>query len=135
VYEDQHGNCDVPTKYSQDPPLGHWVAEQRKLRRRGKLCPSRVEALDSIGFQWVVGLGNNYPTGKWEAKFELLKVYEDQHGNYDVPTRYSQDPSLGQWVAEQRKLRRRGELRLSRVEALDSIGFTWVGRRRKENRA
>jgi len=129
-YKDQHGNCNVSgSNISVDLPLGRWVCEQRYLRRGGELLESRVQALDSIGFQWHVGSGNNYPTDKWKAQFERLKEYEDQHGNCDVPSRYSQDHSLGRWVREQRKDRRGGELLESRVQALDSIGFKWVVKR------
>jgi hypothetical protein len=57
-YKEKHGNCTVPTNYSDNAKLGTWVHHQRRQRRRfmdGKPChitPERLKALDQLGFVW-----------------------------------------------------------------------------------
>lgn len=46
-------------------------------------------------------------------------------GHCVIPIRYDGDPSLGNWVAAQRGLERKGVLRLDRKEELESIGFVF----------
>mmetsp|Transcript_8112 Transcript_8112/g.11682 ORF Transcript_8112/g.11682 Transcript_8112/m.11682 type:complete len:362 (+) Transcript_8112:143-1228(+) len=50
AYRTEHGHCDVPQKYEQDPKLGLWVSSQRVSR--GRISAERREALNSIGFVW-----------------------------------------------------------------------------------
>ena len=53
LYKGEHGNCNVLTKWPQNPPLGAWVSMQRKLANAGKLSPARKARLDTLGFDWV----------------------------------------------------------------------------------
>ena len=46
------------------------------------------------------------PTRKnraWDQSLEALVVYKNQTGNCDVPLRYAEDGTLGQWVTRQRQ--------------------------------
>jgi len=57
-FQDEHGHCAVPIKYSANPSLGKWVSNQRfhyKLRKEGKASPltdDRIAKLTSVGFKW-----------------------------------------------------------------------------------
>jgi superfamily II DNA or RNA helicase len=51
-YRDEHGDCDVPTKWPKNPQLGKWASKQRFVRKRGVLHPERKRLLDGIGFTW-----------------------------------------------------------------------------------
>jgi hypothetical protein len=46
-YKHQHGNCRVPRKYSNT--LHHWVDQQRKYFREGKIHQDRLQRLNEIG--------------------------------------------------------------------------------------
>jgi hypothetical protein len=52
-YRDEHGDCLVPGKWPQNPPLGTWVGKQRSAKKRGSLAKERVERLEALGFEWV----------------------------------------------------------------------------------
>jgi len=57
---EKHGDCNVPTRYTEDPSLGNWVCRQRsKCHEVGpdglpKLTKNRIAKLEEIGFQWEV---------------------------------------------------------------------------------
>ena len=51
-YNQQHGNCNVPSRYKEEPSLGYWVTNQRKAYHSEKLSKEHVKQLESIGFQW-----------------------------------------------------------------------------------
>ena len=39
---------------------------------------------------------------KWQVQYNKLKEYRNEHGNCNVPRRYEVNPSLGNWVKNQR---------------------------------
>ena len=51
-FKSRTGNCDVPTRYQEDPALGIWVVNQRSLRKAGKLNSAKQRLLEEIGFTW-----------------------------------------------------------------------------------
>merc|ERR1711903_249303 len=65
----------------------------------------------------------------WDAMFQLLLEYKDQHGNTVVPRRYNNNPQLGNWVGTQRSLHSKKELFRNRALRLESIGFVWCVQR------
>lgn len=58
LFKEEHGHCDVPRRYPDNPALGGWVQNQRyekKLLDEGKasgLTPGKLRALTNIGFNW-----------------------------------------------------------------------------------
>lgn len=48
-----HGSCDVPARWPDNPPLSHWVINQRQYRRLGKLNPEYERLLNDAGFIWA----------------------------------------------------------------------------------
>jgi len=57
-YKDVHNHCNVPSAWKDNPPLGKWVAYQRRKYRllmEGKsssVIDERIRRLESIGFEW-----------------------------------------------------------------------------------
>jgi hypothetical protein len=61
AYKAEHGDCNVPSRWVEDPQLGTWVGTQRKRKKqldRGKpgcgLTAARVAKLEALGFAWRV---------------------------------------------------------------------------------
>jgi hypothetical protein len=57
VYKRRHGDCNVPWRWAEDPPLGLWVKKQRIFKKAldrsepSKRMPAaRAAKLDAIGF-------------------------------------------------------------------------------------
>ena len=57
-YREKYGDCKVPRRFKDDPPLGNWVFNQRKRYREltadglPSMEESRIERLERIGFVW-----------------------------------------------------------------------------------
>lgn len=60
-YYNQHGHCNVPTKYKKDTALGRWVSTQRKQykdmkdNKRSLMTQEKIERLEALGFRWTLG--------------------------------------------------------------------------------
>jgi hypothetical protein len=130
-YHKIHGHCNVPKIYSENTKLATWVATQRKqyrLQQEGKTSPmthSRIQELESLGFEWKICLP------AWEDRLSELADYRKIHGHCNVPKKYSENTQLGKWVGTQRtnymmRLKgKRSQMTLSRIQALESLGFEW----------
>jgi hypothetical protein len=127
----QFGHCLVPNKYSASTKLGQWVATQRtnyKMYHEGKPSPmtaERIQELESIGFEWEP----NHVA--WRLRFRQLREFKAEFGHCRVPTKYSENPTLGQWVSTQRhnfKLFQEGKssrMTAERIQELERVGFEW----------
>jgi hypothetical protein len=62
---------------------------------------------------------------KWREFYDKLLDYQRGQGNLFVPSEYAKDPTLGNWVARQRRNYNSNELSNDRIKALDDIGFSW----------
>lgn len=119
IYRNEHGNCDVPVKWKENPQLGGWAAGQRALKKSGKLHPDRERLLDEIGFGWR----SDDNKEDWQTRFEQLKLYKERFGNCDVPVKWSENPQLGVWVANQRHHLKVGKLSDEKQKLLIELGF------------
>jgi hypothetical protein len=97
--------------------LGSWISNQRTNFKLGTLEPDRVAKLQEIDFVWDVR------DEQWEERFSELLTYEREHGNLDVPQRWS--GGLGSWVNNQRQSDKGGELSPERKNRLNAVGFIW----------
>ncbi len=123
-YRKQHGDCNVPFGWAEDPALAKWVKTMRAAQKRGELSLQRVRHLDAIGFTWDRG-GDE----RWEEMYDNLAEYRRAHGHCRVSTLCEEERALGNWVHTQRTFRRLGRLEAERIARLDAIGFTWDLRR------
>jgi hypothetical protein len=124
-----HGNCLVPSNYTEDRRLGTWVQRQRSSFKRELLSSVRQKKLESVGFVWQV-LNREYfileaNERRWYYQFQKVAAFKEKHGHTMIPQNIPGGPPLGNWINTQRVAFRRGELRPDRVEVLDHIGFTW----------
>ena len=114
----------MPLAAKDDFNLAHWVVDQRRARRKGKLSAERVQRLDELGFTWEITTEAKQEA-RWEAKYEALAAYRRAHGHCRVPLTVTDDFSLARWVFDQRRARRTGYLSAERIRRLDALGFRW----------
>ncbi len=133
-FKTEHGHCIVPVHYPKNPKLRGFVENTRSQWKAGELAPERIAKLDAVGFAWEPGRHPvsdvNGISPAWKVRFDELLRYRDEHGDCDVPTKWSKNPQLGIWVGNQRQERKRGVLHPERERLLDGIGFTWEKRGR-----
>jgi hypothetical protein len=126
-YRKIHGNCNVPTRYNENPKLGTWVGAQRIHYRlkRSYMTLSRIQELESMGFEWGTC------STAWEVRLSELADFRKIHGHCNVPVRYSKTPELGRWVVTQRYQYRfhlegkKSPMTTVRIQKLESLGFEW----------
>jgi hypothetical protein len=130
-YRKIYGQCNVPNRYSENTKLGAWVKNQRshyKLREEGKISPmtpSRIQALESLGFEW------DSHGAAWDDRLSELAEYRESHGHCNVLRKYSENSKLGCWVNEQRRNYRvyldgkKSSLTTVRIQELESLDFVW----------
>ena len=126
-YKDDHGNCNVPVKYEDNPALAFWVKTQRVNYKNETLAADRIKQLNEIGFSWKPR-DSKRPLGSaetWQRRYEELKAYNTLNGNCNVPSGYTGIPGLGDWVRNQRRLYKKDVLTAEFVNQLNDIGFTW----------
>jgi hypothetical protein len=147
AYRQRHGDCNVPIRWAEDPQLGRWVGNQRtrkKALERGDpskgMTAARAVKLDALGFAWKVSaaaISTQRSKGRqndasWEVQLAKLKAYKRRHGDYNVPRGWAEDPRLANWVANQRKYKKRLDhgdpqpgMTTVRSVKLDALGFVW----------
>lgn len=137
-FRSAHGHCQVPHDFKENPSLSRWVKRQRyqnKLLKEGKpstMSADRIERLDDIGFVWHSHDSN------WDRRFSELCEFHRLHGHVSVPTAYKKNPQLATWVKQQRRQYkmfshgRSSSINLERIEQLQSLGFEWSLRTRRE---
>ena len=159
IIKNEHGDCLVPGRYKENPPLGRWVESQRKQYRQyleaketgapsaGAMNDDRVALLEGIGFVWTVRKSSSkkspgyHKSGlTWDQRLDQLSAYRDANGDCDVPHNYELEPQLGRWVSNQRtayalyQQNKYSPLTQERIEALDAIGFSWTSPFRKNGK-
>lgn len=113
-FRQRHGHSQVPAKYSADPDLPRWMAKQRQAVHR--LTFDQIAQMWSLGFHF----GSDQ---KWMSRFMDLVEFRRQHGHCDVLTHRGPNPSLGQWLSDQRS--RRTGMSNQRRTLFDRLGIDW----------
>ena len=120
AYRAEHGDCNVPSSYTENPKLGKWVTHQRSFYNTNKLNSDRFKRLENIGFVWDVS------SAFWEEMYAALLVYRAEHGDCNVPAHsYAENPKLGAWVNRQRRAYKSGNLDTALIRRLEEIDFVW----------
>ena len=71
AYRQQHGNCNVPKRYTENIALGNWINYQRreykKYKRGSKsyMTEERIAKLEKVGFAW--SLANRHLS--WDDRY------------------------------------------------------------------
>jgi hypothetical protein len=130
-YCKEHGHCNVPRGYNDNPKLAKWIGTQRSnytLHLEGKRSPMttfRIQELKRIGFEWGVA------ATAWEDRLSAFADYRKIHGHCNVPDSYTGDTNLGKWVANQRNNCRlllegkKSPMTTFRFQELKRLGFEW----------
>jgi hypothetical protein len=139
VYTLQHGDCNVPKDWVENPKLANWVGTQRKYKKkldRGEPCEGmtvgRAAKLEALGFMWrAPAHGGCSNDAGWEGWLAKLEAYRREHGDCNVPQRWPEDAALGGWVGRPRWYKKRldrGEpckgMTAARVAKLEALGPT-----------
>src|SRR5690606_14324140 len=109
---------NVTDDWSAQPELAHWVAMQRRVKKRNQLSPEQVSRLEEVGFAWSTH------DGAWDAMFaKLVEHMRPMHNGKprDAPA----SDELRLWMLTQRQFKKRGDLDRERENRLNSIGFEW----------
>lgn len=109
-YKIKNGHCDnVPCRTK----LSSWVSQQRMSYKKGKLDDSKIERLNSLGFDW------DPVKNQWQRRFEALQNYKEKHGRFPP----SCERRLYSWMSSQRVAYKEGKLDAWKVEHLNRLGF------------
>lgn len=126
-YSEEYGNLSVPKNYrsNTDFPLGIWIQRQRSLYKNNKISEDRIKRLTDVGMNWN--------SDNWEARFNLVKQYYEEHGNINISQKeVIQGVWLGKWIVSQKKAMEEGKLTQEQIEMLKTLPMEEVGR--KDNR-
>ena len=118
-YKQAHGDCDVPTRWPENPQLGHWSSQQRQNRKSGSIHPEGQRRLDEIGFDWR----SDDRKEEWTTRFEQLKAYKERFGNCRVPVKWKENPQLGVWLTNQRRRIKSGTISPEKEKLLFDLSF------------
>jgi len=100
-----------------DKKLSTWIRTQREFFKLGKLSNERRINLDKLNFVW------NMYDDSWINMYELLIRYYKEYGNYDI--KINVNKSLYNWISDQRKSYKKGDLEEWKVEKLNYVNFIW----------
>ena len=114
-FKKQIGHCHPPPNWP-DRSLLKWLQIQKSNPQR--LSIEQVRRLYDIGFDF------GKRESRWLHRFFELCQFRDKYGHCTVPTNYSENLSLGAWVASQRINKSRCSP--ARMRWLNAIGFSWA---------
>ena len=109
-YKKIFGNCNVPSNFSDNEPLGFWVKNQRQLFKKKKLDKHKIEMLCRIGFEWK--RRKKFSRIPWIIRFQELFSYFITNGHNLVPQRSG---SLGKWIQRQKECLKKNLLRREKI--------------------
>lgn len=124
-YYKNFGDLSVSTNYVCDDGyrLGTWIVNQRNNynnpSKYHKVTEEQAQRLENIGIKWK-------RDNPWEKSFGIANRYYKQHGNLTVSRDLRIDGlKLYDWIIDQRKKYRKGQLSADRIKKLNSIGMDW----------
>lgn len=123
-YKETTGNFEFEDKLS---PVAKWFNDQKILISRGELPKDKLSILEAIGINHEdISKPRKKRTknsATWHEMLAMLKEYHRIHGNYNVPKKYSINPTLSKWIYYQKTLKRTNKLEPEKIKALEEIGF------------
>lgn len=124
---------DHVVSIEEDPKLHKWILYQKQRAKQGKLPDERRKLLEQVDFVFECNAKHKDVTftksqvDQWGQNFAELAEYKKRFGDCRVPFRFPYKPSLGYWVAKQRRDFRDGRIDHERYKQLDELGFYWLG--------
>jgi len=129
AFRAKHGHVRVTVKH--DKTLYEFCANMRSARRNPgtgmTITDDRIKALDELGFAWEDKIKS------FEKRIEELQAFRAKHGHVRVTVTH--DKRLYEFCANMRSAGRNPGTGMAitddRIKALDELGFTWEGGKRK----
>lgn len=113
----------------------YYVDDQMMIEdEKSELTASGSESLKKVPMKKRAMKPNpkgRYKEGKWLLSLGKVIQYKEIHGNCNVPRKWKDDPTLGEWVHFQRRqyrnrmLGKRNHMTDERIARLQEIGFEW----------
>ena len=95
--------------------LKTWTKQSNRLQLMADQQSERVKVLNHINFPWTTGTHQE----RWSMHYEELVEFHSTNDHCNV----SRACSLGQWVNNQRRSKKKGKLSAERIKLLDILGF------------
>jgi hypothetical protein len=92
---------------------------QRTDKKNGTLSPERTALLTALGVVW------DQRNAVWQSKYRALMAIRDAGDEVNITNKYPQNPQLGNWLQNQRPLKKRGKLAANRIDLLTALGVAW----------
>ncbi len=126
-YCDEHGNCDVPTRYvtPNGVHLGAFVRNIRSGAR--KTSPKEREKLDMLGFIW-----KKYKKERtFEEIYPYLASFYEEHKHCEIPYYYRNAEGISVGKLAHQLVLQKDMLTKEQVALLESIQFYFPERKRQ----
>jgi len=105
-FKDVHGHCDIPHDYNNDehmPNIAKWSIDQRQFYHRGYLTQDRVDALLTMGFDFHIQDGSDFPFPTFDDRIRQLEHYKAVNGDIKIPRNAGPELlGLGEWLHAQK---------------------------------
>ena len=121
-FKHKHGHCNVTDDFTQNKQLARWVTNLRSRKRQGRLDPTEISKLDTLGFDWDPKKAAEMI---WRLRVSELRLYIQQHGNSHVPINYESNPELGKWWRNTRSSKKQGKLNPQKEQEINALGVIW----------
>ena len=124
AFKSEHGHCQVPSAWPQNPALPRWVGKQLAQHEAGELRNDRRRELERIGLL-SEGSRRSRQEERWTERLAELAQFMERHGHCNIPRDWPENPTLAKWAWRHRAENYRGRLRPDRKERLEQLGFAW----------
>jgi hypothetical protein len=128
TFKETHGHMKVSVKDPVHSTLAHWLFDQRKQHRKGRLLPDKLKRLKGIGVRFSRPIIPPDYQLLWEQHFPELLEFRSKNSHPHVSKADKAHLSLEKWAKTQRYLYRKRMLSAEHIQSLESIGFQWSGR-------
>ena len=122
-YYEENGNLNMLVSHvtKEGVHLGAWIAQQRKMKKTGKLSDDKIERLEKIGMIWDA---KRYT---FDQFYRAATEYAEGHGTCNANQHYITNDGikLGGWICTQRVRYREGHLSEYEIEALEKLSINW----------
>ena len=118
-FKNKFGSCDVPKEYRNAKSLMAWIINQRQNYKNKKLSNEKINLLNKIGFDW------NPIENSWKENYDHLISFKNKFGSCNVPSRFSKNNQLRNWISTQRQNYKNKKLSQDKIKLLDKINFIW----------
>lgn len=127
-YQDRKKSLSIPAEYITDGgyPLGRIWADLKKAYNQNQLTEDDIRFLLKIGLQLTDSPQKKLE--KWLDKANETEQYYKEQGTLSMPntTLFQDGTSMFQWVHNQKKSYKQGELSEYQIIRLENMGMQWI---------